>query len=142
METYIIRVNGIEYEVEVEKKESGQPEADTSKASDPSKASAPSKASSKLPAQGAQPQQQAPASKQAAKASASGGTPVTCGAAGKVWKVVAAEGAELKKGDTLVILEAMKMEIPVVMPSDGRVAAIQVSEGDSVEAGQTVATIA
>ena len=126
METYIIRVNGIEYEVEVEKKENGQPAASgqTVEAAQPA------------------PKQAQQAVKPAAKASAASGTSVTCGTAGKVWKVVASEGADLKKGDTILILEAMKMEIPVVMPSDGRVAAIQVSEGDSVEAGQTVATIA
>ncbi len=119
METYIIRVNGIEYEVEVEKKEAA--------------AGAVSEAAA-APARTAE--------RPAAKAPAAGGTPVTSGTAGKVWKVVASEGAELKKGDTILILEAMKMEIPVVMPEDGKVASIMAAEGDSVEAGQTVATIA
>ena len=47
----------------------------------------------------------------------------------------------VKKGDTVVILEAMKMEIPVVAPQDGTVASIDVAVGDSVEAGAVLATL-
>lgn len=53
-----------------------------------------------------------------------------------VWKVVAAEGAEVSDGDTLVILESMKMEIPVTAPSAGRVKKIHAREGDNVQEGQ------
>ena len=51
-------------------------------------------------------------------------------------------GDNLKKGDTILILEAMKMEIPVVAPKDGQLTSITAAEGDSVESGQSVATIA
>ena len=47
----------------------------------------------------------------------------------------------MKKGDAVVILEAMKMEIPVVAPQDGTVASIDVAVGDSVEAGALLATL-
>lgn len=63
------------------------------------------------------------------------------GTAGKVWKVVQKAGAQVKRGDSIVILEAMKMEIPVVAPEDGTIGEILVAEGQAVESGQTVATI-
>src|SRR5215470_9429884 len=52
-----------------------------------------------------------------------------------VWKVVAAEGEQVEDGDTIVILESMKMEIPVVAESSGRVTQLKVSEGDIVQEG-------
>ncbi len=58
-----------------------------------------------------------------------------------VWKVVVAEGDSIADGDTLVILESMKMEIPVLAESDGRVAALHVSEGDVVQEGDVIAVI-
>ena len=58
-----------------------------------------------------------------------------------VWKVVVAEGDSVADGDTLVILESMKMEIPVLAESDGRVAALHVSEGDVVQEGDVIAVI-
>ncbi len=66
---------------------------------------------------------------------------VEAGAAGKVFKVEAKVGQALKAGDTVVILEAMKMEIPVVAPQDGTVASVDVSVGDPVEAGALLATL-
>ena len=53
----------------------------------------------------------------------------------------ASVGQALKAGDPVVILEAMKMEIPVVAPSDGTVASIDVAVGDPVEAGALLATL-
>ena len=47
----------------------------------------------------------------------------------------------MKAGDNIIILEAMKMEIPVVAPQDGTVASIDVSAGDAVESGDTLATM-
>ena len=121
METYIIRVNGIEYEVEVEKKGS------EGASSQPAAASAAAK----------------PAAAAPKKAAAGGsGAPVVCGTSGKVFKIVAKEGDAVKSGDTILILEAMKMEIPVVAPKDGTVSKIVVAEGDSTTSGQTVAYVA
>ncbi|MEY8365336.1 biotin/lipoyl-containing protein [Anaerovoracaceae bacterium 41-7] len=120
METYIIKVNGVTYEVEVEKKGAGASAAQPA-------------ASAAAPAPAAPVQ----------TASAEGeGEAVTTGTAGKVWKISAKVGDNLKKGDTILILEAMKMEIPVVAPKDGQLTSITAAEGDSVESGQSVATIA
>jgi biotin carboxyl carrier protein len=59
-----------------------------------------------------------------------------------VWKVVVAEGDTVSDGDTLVILESMKMEIPVLAEGDGTVATLAVSEGDVVQEGDVIAVIA
>ena len=120
METYIIRVNGQEFEVVVEKKDGSGAQAQPAAAA-------------------------APAAKPAAapkSAAAGSGAPVVCGTSGKVFKIVAKEGDSVKSGDTILILEAMKMEIPVVAPKDGTVSKIVVSEGDSTSSGQTVAYVA
>lgn len=58
-----------------------------------------------------------------------------------VWKVVKAPGDQVAEGETLVILESMKMEIPVVAESDGVVASIAVNEGDVVQEGDLIAVI-
>ncbi|GAA4575201.1 hypothetical protein GCM10023176_44040 [Micromonospora coerulea] len=58
-----------------------------------------------------------------------------------VWKVVASAGDTVSEGDTLVILESMKMEIPVVAEADGVVKQIAVNEGDVVQDGDLIAVI-
>jgi biotin carboxyl carrier protein len=58
-----------------------------------------------------------------------------------VWKVVAAEGAEVSDGDTLVILESMKMEIPVLAEGSGTLTHLHVAEGDVVQEGDLIAVI-
>ena len=58
-----------------------------------------------------------------------------------MFKLEASVGQAVKKGDAVVILEAMKMEIPVVAPQDGTVASIDVAVGDPVEAGALLATL-
>ena len=58
-----------------------------------------------------------------------------------VWKVVVAEGDSVSDGDTLVILESMKMEIPVLAESDGTVTQLAVGEGDVVQEGDLIAII-
>lgn len=58
---------------------------------------------------------------------------------GKVWKLEAAAGASLEAGDTVMILESMKMEIPVEATKAGRLASLSVAEGDSVKEGQVLA---
>ncbi|HVD28901.1 MAG TPA: biotin/lipoyl-binding carrier protein [Mycobacteriales bacterium] len=58
-----------------------------------------------------------------------------------VWKVVAAAGDQVSDGDTLVILESMKMEIPVVSESDGTVVELAVAEGDVVQEGDLIARV-
>lgn len=58
-----------------------------------------------------------------------------------VWKVVAAAGDELAAGDTIVILESMKMEIPVVAEAAGILSELRVAEGDVVQEGDVIAVI-
>ncbi len=58
-----------------------------------------------------------------------------------VFKIVVAEGDTVSDGDTLVILESMKMEIPVLSESTGTVTQLAVSEGDVIQEGDLIATI-
>lgn len=58
-----------------------------------------------------------------------------------VWKVLVAEGDEVADGDTLVILESMKMEIPVVAESSGVIASLAVAEGDTIDEDALIAVI-
>lgn len=60
---------------------------------------------------------------------------------GKVWKLEAAAGASLAAGDVVMILESMKMEIPVEAPKAGKLGALTVAEGDSVKEGQVLAKL-
>lgn len=60
---------------------------------------------------------------------------------GKVIAVEVSQGQAVKAGDTVVILESMKMEIPVVAPQDGTIASIAVSQGNDVENGAVLATM-
>jgi len=57
-----------------------------------------------------------------------------------VWKIVVTEGQQVEDGDTLVILESMKMEIPMVAESSGSVS-VKVAEGDVVQEGDLIAVI-
>jgi acetyl-CoA carboxylase biotin carboxyl carrier protein len=58
-----------------------------------------------------------------------------------VWKVVVAQGEAVEDGDTLVILESMKMEIPVLAEASGTVSVLNVAEGDVVQEGDVIAVI-
>lgn len=121
MKNYTITVNGNVYDVVVEEGTTGG-------------AAAPKAAAPKAVA--------APKAAEAPKAAATAGSvKIEAGAAGKVFKVEASVGQAVKSGDTVVILEAMKMEIPIVAPQDGTVASINVSVGDAVEAGALLATL-
>ena len=60
---------------------------------------------------------------------------------GKILGIKAAAGTAVKRGQGILLLEAMKMEIPVVAPEDGTVASIDVAVGDTVEAGAVLATL-
>ena len=122
MKNYTITVNGNEYDVTVEENGAG----------------AAPKAAPKAPK--AAPKA-APAPKAPAKAAGAGSVEVKAGAAGKVFKIEANVGQSVKKGDAVVIIEAMKMEIPVVAPEDGTVASIDAAVGDAIEAGAVLATL-
>ena len=83
----------------------------------------------------------APAPKAAAPAGAQGSVKVNVPMQGKILSVKGAAGQAVKKGDVILILEAMKMENEIVAPQDGTIASINVNEGDKVEAGAVVATL-
>ena len=61
--------------------------------------------------------------------------------AGSVWKIIVETGADLAADDVIVILESMKMEIPVVAPKAGKLTDIHVAEGDMIGEGQLIATL-
>ena len=126
MKSYTITVNGTAYEVTVE---------DNGNAAAPVAATAPKAAA---PAPKAAP---AAAPKAAAPAAGAGSVKVSAAVPGKVVKIVASVGQSVKAGDSVVIVESMKMEIPVVAPSDGTIASIDVAEGAAVENGDTLATM-
>jgi len=122
MKNYTITVNGNVYDVTVEEGTgSVAPVAAAPKA-------APVAAPKAAPA--------APAASAGA-----GAVKVEAGAAGKVFKIEKAAGDAVKKGDAVVIIEAMKMEIPVVAPQDGTVASIDCTVGQAIEAGAVLATL-
>jgi len=125
MKNYTITVNGNVYDVVVEE--------GASTGAAVAKAPAAPKAAPKAVA--------APAAAPAPAAGGAGSVKVEAGAAGKIFKIEASVGQSVKKGDAVVILEAMKMEIPVVAPQDGTIASIDVAVGDPVEAGATLATM-
>ena len=127
MKSYTITVNGNVYDVTVEENVGG------AVAAAPVAAPVAPKAAPVAP-------KAAPAAAPKA-AGAAGGIKVTAGAAGKVFKIEASVGQKVAKGDAVVIIEAMKMEIPVVAPEDGTVASIDVAVGDPVEAGGVLATL-
>ncbi|MCR6632793.1 MAG: urea carboxylase [Magnetospirillum sp.] len=70
-----------------------------------------------------------------------GGTPVDSPVPGSVWKIAVEAGRAVKAGDTLVVVESMKMEIPVTAPCDGVVAELRCAEGRTVALGQMLAVI-
>jgi len=61
---------------------------------------------------------------------------------GSVFEVVAAVGDSVAEGDALVIIESMKMEIPVIAESPGTVASLVVAVGDVLQPGDLIATVA
>ena len=90
---------------------------------------------------GAAPAVAAPAPAAPAAPAAAGGVVVQAPMPGKILSVKASVGTAVKKGDVILLLEAMKMENEVVAPEDGTIASINVSAGDTVEAGDTLATL-
>jgi acetyl-CoA carboxylase biotin carboxyl carrier protein len=67
--------------------------------------------------------------------------PVNAHITGTVWKIQVAVGDSVAEGDTVVILESMKMEMPVESPHAGKVSAVLVKEGDAVEEGAPLVEI-
>lgn len=122
MKNYTITVNGNVYDVTVEENGAGAAAPVAAPTAAPRKAAAPAAAAKKA-SQG------------------TGSIKVEAGAAGKVLSIDVNVGDTLKAGDTVAVLEVMKMETPVVAPKDGTVASIDAKAGDMVEAGALLATL-
>ena len=126
-----VEVNGVPFEVEMHGSslvEEDLPTMSTEGA--PAPAAAPA-------APAAAPAVAAPA----AKSGPGAGTPVKAPLPGVVTKILVAEGQAVKKGETVLVLEAMKMENNITAEADGQVTGICVAAGDSVMEGTTLLTI-
>ncbi|MGL5254478.1 MAG: biotin/lipoyl-containing protein [Brevinema sp.] len=115
IKTYKVKVEGKTYEVEVELL--SQSEAPAVKKAAPAEVTSPSKSDVVV------------------------GTPLNTPIQGNIWKVLKKEGDHVQFGETVVILEAMKMEHNIVAPKDGVISSIVVKEGDSVDSGALLAKI-
>ena len=124
MKNYRITVNGTSYDVSVEELAGGVAPVAAPVAAAPVAAPA-----------------AAPAPALAAKSAGAGSIKVASPMPGKILDVKANVGDAVKKGQVILILEAMKMENEVVAPEDGTVASIDVASGATVEAGDTLATL-
>ena len=121
MKNYTITVNGNVYDVTVEE--------GTGSTAGAAKAAAPKEAAPKA------------APKAAAPAGAQGAVKVNAPMPGKILKVNVNAGAAVKKGDVLLVLEAMKMENEICAPQDGTVATVECAAGDSVESGKVLVSM-
>lgn len=140
MKNYTITVNGNVYEVTVEEGFTGKASAPAARPAAPAAApAAPAPAPAPAaPAPAAAPAAVAPAP---AAAPAAGSITVSAPMPGKILGVKTSVGAAVKKGQVILILEAMKMENEIVAPEDGTVASVNVSVGEMVEPGATLATL-
>lgn len=123
---YRVTVNGNAYEVTVEEIGGGDAPASAPKTEIPASAFAEKEKKTEKPAGGA--------------AAAPGAKKLEAPMPGSVVKINVAVGASFKKGDVLVVLEAMKMENEIVAPESGTVASVAVSVGSTVETGSVLLT--
>jgi len=129
MKTYTITVNGNVYNVTVEEGTVSAP------------AAAPAPVAKAAPAPAPAPAPAAAPKAAPAAAGTAGNIKVNSPMPGKIISIKAKIGDKVKKGDVILILEAMKMENEIVAPSEGTVASINVNPGQSVEAGTLLATL-
>ncbi|MGL5436513.1 MAG: biotin/lipoyl-containing protein [Lachnospiraceae bacterium] len=136
MKTYRVNVNGNEYEISIEDI-SGTP---SSYAATPVRnaAPAPARVPAAAPRQTAAPVMPKPA---AAPAAATNGTQVTAPMPGNIITVKVSDGQSIKKGDVLMILEAMKMENEIMAPCDGTIQSLSAAAGSAVTSGALLCVI-
>ena len=124
MKKYNVTVNGTAYEITLEVVDAADVKA--APAATPAPVAAPAAAPAPAPA----------------AAPVAGGETVSSPMPGTILEVKVQNGAAVKQGDVLMILEAMKMENEIVAPCDGTVASVNVTKGSSVETGTVLCSIA
>lgn len=145
MKNYTITVNGNVYEVSVEENAAGvttsqaTPTPVAPKAVTPVLVAAPSPAPA--PTQATPAVASAPTAKPATPTGTSGSIKINAPMPGKILGVKANVGDVVKRGQVILILEAMKMENEIVAPNDGTIASIDTSVGSNVESGEVLATL-
>ena len=117
MKAYKVTVNGTAYEITLEAIDAADVKAAPAPAAAPAAAPAP------------------------AAAAPAGGEAVNAPMPGNILDIKVANGAAVKKGDVLIILEAMKMENEIMAPSDGKVVAINANQGASVNTGDALVSL-
>jgi biotin carboxyl carrier protein len=136
MEKLRITFNGKSYEVEVERLTGTTGAA-------PKPCAAPvAAAASPAPAPKAAAPAPAPAAAKAAAPAAAGGQQVCAPMPGKILSVNVKAGDTAKRGDVLLVLEAMKMQNEIMAPADGKVADVRVSAGQTVSTGDVMVVLA
>ncbi len=136
MRKFNITVNGATYQVEIEEVgafAAPAPQAVPQVAAAPAPQAAPVQAAAPAPAPAPAPVTPA--------APVAGGQQIKCPMPGTILDIPVAQGASVKKGDILMILEAMKMENEILSPADGVVAQIAVQRGASVNSGDLLAVV-
>ena len=122
MKKYNVTVNGTAYEITLEAVDASEVKAQPAKAAEPvAPAAAPAAPAATAPA---------------------GGETVSSPMPGTILSVNVQNGSAVKKGDVLMILEAMKMENEIMAPCDGTIASVNVSKGSAVETGAVLCVIA
>ena len=132
MKNLIVTVNGVAYNVTVEE--------GVASAAAPAAPAAPAAAAAPAPAPAAAPAP-APAAEPAAPAGTAGAVAVNAPMPGNILDVRVKPGDSVKAGDTLLILEAMKMENEISAPQDGTVASVEVRKGAVVDSGTLLCTM-
>ncbi len=122
MRKFTVNVNGTKYEVEVEEFAPGSKASESRPAAEPLKASVPSTPASSAPVAG-------------------GKESITSPMPGTIVDVRVKSGDNVRSGDVLVVLEAMKMENEILAPIDGKVTDVKVGKGASVESGELLVVI-
>lgn len=137
MRKFNITVNGTSYEVEVKEITDGMSQKTAPASAVEPVVSAPE------PAPAAKPvSEPAPAAKSTSSAVVpEGATTIEAPMPGNIWKVEVEEGQEVKAGDILIILEAMKMENEILAPVDGVVASVHVAQGAAVNGGDVLVSL-
>ena len=135
MKTYQVTVNGQVFEVTVEEMAAGSGTIPAAPKVQPVAAPKPAP----QPAPAPKPAASAPASAPAAPA---GGKTIQAPMPGKIMKINFTAGTSVKRGDVLLVLEAMKMENDIMAPADGTIASINVNPGDSVNTGDMLVVLA